>query len=59
MSMHLLMVCLSRVVKLSSPNLNYIIIVGVALLYISVYMYTLSEPDALQQTILCNVCSEH
>lgn len=47
--------CFFRVVKLSSPNLNYIIIAGVALLYISVYMYTFTAEVAPLQTLLCNV----
>ena len=47
-----------RVVKLSSPNLNYIIIAGVALLYTSVFMYTYTAEEALFQTILCNVCRD-
>jgi hypothetical protein len=44
-----------RVVKLSSPNLNYIIIAGVALLYTSVFMYTYTVEEATVQTLLCNV----
>ena len=43
------------VVKLSSPNLNYIVITGVTLLYTSVYMYTITAQEALLQTLLCNV----
>ena len=46
-----------RVVKLSSPNLNYIVIAGVTLLYTSVYMYTITAQEALPQTLLCNVCN--
>ena len=48
-----------RVVKLSSPNLNYIIIVGVILLYTSVFMYTYSAEGATLQTFLCNVRTLH
>ena len=44
-----------RVVKLSSPNLNYIIIAGVALLYTSVFMYTYTAEEAMAQTLICNV----
>ena len=44
-----------RVVKLSSPNLNYVIIVGVVLLYTSVFLYTYSTEVATLQTLLCNV----
>jgi len=48
-----------RVVKLSSPNLNYLIIAGAALLYISVFLYVFSAQNrhqAVLQTLLCNVC---
>ena len=47
-----------RVVKLSSPNLNILIIAGAILLYVSVFLYVFSVEDkeeALTQTILCNV----
>ena len=47
-----------RVVKLSSPNLNILIITGAVLLYVSVFLYVFSVDDmeeALTQTILCNV----
>ena len=47
-----------RVVKLSSPNLNILIIAGAILLYVSVFLYVFSVDDkekALTQTILCNV----
>ena len=45
-------------VKLSSPNLNILIIAGAILLYVSVFLYVFSVEDkeeALTQTILCNV----
>ena len=48
----------NRVVKLSSPNLNILIIAGAILLYVSVFLYVFSVDDmeeALTQTILCNV----
>eukprot|EP00731_Ephydatia_muelleri_P020686 Em0013g413a len=35
-----------RVVKLSSPNLNYLIILGAVLMYISVYIYILPVKDS-------------
>ena len=44
--------------KLSSPNLNYLIIAGAALLYMSVFLYIFSatnKDDSLTQTLLCNV----
>ena len=47
-----------RVVKLSSPNLNILIIAGAVLLYVSVFLYVFSVDhmeEALTQTILCNV----
>ena len=47
-----------RVVKLSSPNLNILVIAGAILLYVSVFLYVFSVDDkeeALTQTILCNV----
>ena len=46
-----------RIVKLSSPNLNYLIISGATLLYISVYMYvfTAGKDQLIIQTLICNV----
>ena len=52
-------VLLNRVVRLSSPNLNYLIIVGAALLYGTVFLYVFSAQNmhqAIVQSILCNVC---
>ena len=49
---------LHRVVKLSSPNLNYLIIIGAALLFLCVYLYnyTVDSLDkAALQTVVCNV----
>ena len=48
---------LFRIVKLSSPNLNYLIIFGAGILYASVYMYiyTAHEDQTAIQTALCNV----
>ena len=42
-------------VKLSSPNLNYLILVGAALLYACVYLFV--TPISTQSTadVLCNV----
>ena len=51
-----------RVVKLSSPNLNYVIIAGAALLYSSMYFYSTSVSkfsQKLEKTILCNVSYYH
>ena len=44
--------------KLGSPNLNFLIIAGAAILYISMYFYAVSVTELGQQnieTILCNV----
>ena len=57
----ILCVCLNfwslRVVKLSSRNLNYLIVAGATLLYVSVFLYTYSERDHqdVAHGILCNV----
>ena len=48
----------SRVVKLASPNLNYLLIGGAALMYACVFMYTFMFTEVgeiWKQTILCNV----
>jgi len=50
-----------KVVKLSSPNLNYLIVAGAALLYVSVFLYVFSAQNkhqAVLQTLLCNVCDK-
>ena len=46
-----------RVVKLSSRNLNYLIVAGAALLYGSVFLYIFSERDHqdVAHDVLCNV----
>ena len=46
-----------RIVKLSSPNLNYLIIIGAGCLYVSVYMYVFvaDRENIFDQTVLCNV----
>lgn len=46
-----------RIIKLASPNLNYILLFGSSLLYCSMYFYSYSE-DAISVdflTALCNV----
>ena len=44
-----------RVVKLSSPNLNYFIITGAALLYVSIYLYIIPINTKCTANIICNV----
>ena len=48
-----------RVLKLSSRNLNYLIIAGAVLLYICAYLYIFSERDLekVAHDALCNVRS--
>jgi hypothetical protein len=51
-----------RVVKLSSRNLNFLIVAGATLLYVSVFLYIFSERDFedIAHDALCNVrhCGE-
>ena len=44
-----------RLVKLSSPRLNYIIILGSVLLYLSVFFYSYTADMQEIQTTFCNV----
>ena len=47
-----------RLVKLSSPNLNYFIVIGASLLFISVYLYNYTVGSLNQtvlQSVVCNV----
>lgn len=50
-----------RVVKLSSPNLNYLIVAGAALAYASVFLYIFSEREHqhIAHEVLCNVRKNH
>ena len=46
------------VVKLGSPNLNFLIIAGASLLYLAMFFYSMSVHKLSQQlveTMLCNV----
>ena len=57
---YLLYIIYCRVVKLSSPNLNFALVAGVTLLYVSVFFYlysptSIGQASATIQTILCNV----
>ena len=42
-------------VKLSSPNLNYLILVGAALLYVCVYLFVTPISNQSTANVLCNV----
>uniref|UniRef100_A0A1X7SG58 G-protein coupled receptors family 3 profile domain-containing protein n=1 Tax=Amphimedon queenslandica TaxID=400682 RepID=A0A1X7SG58_AMPQE len=44
-----------RIVKLTSPNLNHIIILGSVLLYISVIFYSISSMNKTIQSTFCNI----
>ena len=52
---HLFISVKYRAIKLSSPNLNYLIILGATILYICVFFYSYSSSNATIQTIFCNV----
>ncbi len=52
-SLLVLFLLTSRVVKLSSRNLNYLIVAGAAVLYASVFLYIFS--DRTPHDVLCNV----
>lgn len=50
---------LHRIVKLSSPNLNYILILGSVILYTDMFLivfYYTGFDKLAKQTALCNVC---
>ena len=44
-----------RVIKLSSPNLNYLIIAGAAILYACVFLFATSINSENNATSICNV----
>lgn len=44
-----------RIVKLSSPNLNYIIITGAGIMYIAAVLYTIPAYKQITETVLCNM----
>ena len=44
-----------RVVKLSSPVVNYLILVGAVLLYVTVFFLVFSSDDVEVETVFCNV----
>ena len=51
---------LHRIVKLSSPNLNYILILGSVILYTDMFLivfYYTGFDKLAKQTALCNVCT--
>ena len=46
---------MSRTIRLTSPNLNYVIILGVVLINASVFFYIMPAYSMDLQTIFCNV----
>ena len=44
-----------RIVKLTSPKLNYIVLLGAFMLYTSVYFYVLPSTQKLTSTVYCHV----
>ena len=44
-----------RLVRLMSPKLNVLVIIGGLIMYFSVVLYTLPVYDSLGRTLLCNV----
>ena len=46
---------LFRLVKLTSPKLNVLIIFGTISLYCAVFFYSFSPSDELGATVFCNV----
>ena len=44
-----------RLIRLTSPNLNYLIGAGAILLYIDVYFYVIPTSDQHTAAIFCNV----
>lgn len=44
-----------KIVKLTSPKLNYVVLFGAFLLYTSVYFYVLSSTDEFTSTLYCHI----
>ena len=47
-----------RLIKLTSPNLNYIIGAGAILLYLGIYVMAIPSTDPTAVTVLCNVSTQ-
>ena len=50
---------LHRVVRLSSSNLNYLIILGAVCMYLSVYAYLVPTVHISTVQIMCTVCPKN
>ena len=44
-----------RLIRLSSSSLNYVIIIGAAVMYLSIVLYIVPVTEQLAATLLCNV----
>lgn len=44
-----------RLIRLTSPRLNYLIIIGAILMYISIIIYSIPATTQLTATVFCNV----
>ena len=45
----------NRIVKLSSSKLNYLIIAGAIIMYVSVILYVTPATSKIIETVICNV----
>ena len=52
---HVALNFLPRIVKLTSPNLNYLVLLGAFLMYTSVYFYVLPSTKEFTSTLYCHV----
>ncbi len=48
-------IILSRLVRLASTKLNYLIGIGAIVLYINVYLTVIPTPDSVATNVLCNL----
>ncbi len=46
---------IARLIKLTSPNLNYLTVVGAIVLYIEVYLTVVQTKSQDTVSVLCNV----
>jgi hypothetical protein len=44
-----------RIVKLTSPNLNYVVLLGAFFLYASIYFYVLPSTEKFTSTLYCHI----
>ena len=52
---HIIKPTVSRLMRLTSPNLNYIIGTGAILLYLAIYVMVIPSTDPTAVAVLCNV----